>query len=93
MARQRKQPGFADWIEKTVHLPLGLAAEPGLIVLPPYLREVAGSMVDPAVKRLTIMKSARIGYSTLLSSLVAMGLGSNHATLLPGHCRVARYRE
>ena len=62
---------FVSWIERTIHLPLGLSAEPGQITLPIYLREIAAAMDDPSVEKITIQKSARIGFSTLLSSLIA----------------------
>jgi phage terminase large subunit GpA-like protein len=61
---------------------VGLSAEPGRIKLAPYLREIAAAMVDPAVERLTIQKSARIGYSTLLSSLIAYHLTEKPAPVL-----------
>lgn len=82
MATRCRKPGFPAWIEQTIHLPLGLSAEPGRITLAPYLAEVAASMVDPAVERLTIMKSARIGYSTVLSSLVAWHMTQDPAPIL-----------
>lgn len=70
---KKYQPGseFIDWIERTVHLPMGTAAEPGLIKLPVYLRQIAEAFVAPEVEKISIQKSARIGYSTLLSSLFA----------------------
>ncbi len=72
MARKAaKRLSFPTWIERTIHLPLGLSAEPGQITLPIYLREIAAAMADPAIEKITIQKSARIGFSTLLSSLIA----------------------
>lgn len=81
-AKQIKKLEFVNWIEQTVHLPIGLAAVPGQITLPVYLREVAASMVAPDVERLTIQKSARVGYSTLLSSLIAWHLTEAPAPVL-----------
>jgi phage terminase large subunit GpA-like protein len=48
-----------------------LSAEPGKITLSVYLRDIAVAMTDPAVEKITIQKSARFGFSTLLSSLIA----------------------
>jgi phage terminase large subunit GpA-like protein len=73
---------FTRWIERTIHLPVGLAAEPGLIRLPPYLREVADALTDPKIERITCMKSARLGYSTLLSSLIAYHMTEAPAPVL-----------
>jgi phage terminase large subunit GpA-like protein len=67
----RPAPGFVRWIERTVQLPVGLSAEPGKITVPPYFREVACAMVDPKVEKITLMKSARLGFSTLRTSRIA----------------------
>ncbi len=57
----RRRPDFVQWTERTIHLPLGLSAEPGQITLPVYLREIAAAMTDEGVEKLTIQKSARMG--------------------------------
>jgi phage terminase large subunit GpA-like protein len=62
-ARKTDKSDFVSWIEKTIHLPLGLSAEPGAITLPIFLREIAAAMTDPAVEKITLMRSARIGLS------------------------------
>ena len=62
---------FPAWIEANVCLPSGLAAVPGPIRVPCYLREVAESLADPAVEKITIQKGARLGATTLLSALIA----------------------
>ena len=82
MAKRSRRPDFAAWIERTIRLPVWLAAEPGPIKLPPYLHEVAEALTDPRVERVTCMKSARIGYSTLLSSLVAYHMTQAPAPVL-----------
>jgi phage terminase large subunit GpA-like protein len=72
MAKRRApKDDFVRWIERTIRLPIGLAAEPGKIKLPVYLRAIAAAMDDPAVGRITVQKSARVGFSTLLMALVA----------------------
>jgi phage terminase large subunit GpA-like protein len=81
----RKTPrnlSFVRWIERTIRLPVGLSAEPGRIAVPPYFREVAGAMVDPRTERITLMKSARLGFSTLLTSLIARHMTEDPAPVL-----------
>ena len=73
---------FAAWIERTIELPIGLAAEAGPIKLPPYMREIAASMTDPAVERLTLVKASRVGYSTLISGLIGWHLTEQPAPVL-----------
>jgi phage terminase large subunit GpA-like protein len=83
MAKPRGRTNdFVSWIESTIHLPLGLSAEPGQITLPVYLRDIAAAMADPAVEKITIQKSARIGFSTLLSSLIAYHFVEHPAPVL-----------
>jgi phage terminase large subunit GpA-like protein len=77
-----RNSSFPAWIESTVRLPLGLAAVPGKITLAPYWREVANAMVDPAVEKITIVKSAQVGFSTLLSSLIGWHLTEKPAPIL-----------
>lgn len=82
MVKRSSKSGLVAWIERTVCLPIGLSAEPGRIKLPVYLREIAASMTDPAIEKLVIQKSARIGFSTLLSSLIAWHLTEDAAPVL-----------
>ncbi len=77
--RRASKNNFLDWIERTVHLPLGLSAEPGQITLPVYLR--AAAMADPAGK-IVVQKSARLGFSTLLISLIAYHFTEKPAPIL-----------
>lgn len=69
--RKAKPVPLSRWIEDTVRLPAGLTAEPGPIKLAPYMREVADAIGDPAVERVTCLKSARIGWTTLMGGAVA----------------------
>jgi phage terminase large subunit GpA-like protein len=79
---KRKQPGFANWVEKTIHLPVGTSAEPGRITLPIYLREIADAFTKVGVEKITIQKSARIGYSTLLNALIAWHMSEDPCAIL-----------
>ena len=81
MARP-KRISFPVWMERTIHLPLGLAATPGQMKLAPYWREVASAMVDPTVEKITVVKSAQVGFSTLLSGLIGWHLTEQPAAIL-----------
>jgi phage terminase large subunit GpA-like protein len=61
---------LSTWIEKNVVLPEGLVAEPGPMKLWPYQRGVADAIGDPAYERVSFIKSARIGYTSLLTAAV-----------------------
>lgn len=56
---------LADWVEANVVLPSSLAAHPGRMRLWPHQVDIARSMGDPAVERITMLKSARVGYTQL----------------------------
>ena len=46
------------------------------------MREIAEAFVAPGVEKVTIQKSARIGFSTLLSSLIAWHLTERPAAIM-----------
>ena len=54
------------WIESKVRLPVGVAAEPGPIKLYPYQRGIATAIGDPKIERVTVLKSARVGYTAVI---------------------------
>jgi phage terminase large subunit GpA-like protein len=57
---------LSTWLEDVIRLPTGLAAVPGPLALHPYQRAIADAMADPAVERVSVIKSARIGFTTCL---------------------------
>ena len=65
-----KRQSLPAWIEENVRLPAG-TAEPGPIKLYPYQRGIAAAIADPKIERVTVLKSARIGYTALLTGALA----------------------
>jgi phage terminase large subunit GpA-like protein len=59
------------WIERVIRLPAGAAAEPGPIKLYPYQKGIAAAIGDAAIERVSVLKSARVGYTALLTASVA----------------------
>lgn len=62
---------LASWAEANIRLPDGLSAVSGPIRLYPFQHGIADAITDPAMARVTVQKSARVGYSTLL--IAALG--------------------
>lgn len=60
-----------QWIERVVRLPEGLSAEPGPVTLWPPQGEIATSIGDPAVERVTWLKSVRSGFTFIAACAVA----------------------
>jgi phage terminase large subunit GpA-like protein len=59
---------LSDYIEKTVNLPAGLSAVPGPIKLWPYQRGICDALTQ--YERVSVIKGARLGWSTLLAGVV-----------------------
>lgn len=62
---------LADWIESTIHFPATVSALPGKVRLWAYQRGICDAIDDPEISRITVQKSARIGYTSLLTAVIA----------------------
>jgi phage terminase large subunit GpA-like protein len=61
---------LSEWMESHIKLPEGGSAQPGAVRLYPYQRGIADAISDPLIERVTVVKSARIGYTSLLVGAV-----------------------
>lgn len=61
----------SEWIEKEIHLPSNVASISGPISLYEYQKGIIEAATDPTIDRVSVLKSARIGYSTILIGLLA----------------------
>lgn len=73
---------LSDWIEREIKLPSDVSSLPGSIRLYPFQRGIADAMSDPAIERITVVKSARIGYTTLLVGLLGSHVVNEPAPVL-----------
>lgn len=62
---------LAEWIESNIHLPQTASATPGRMRLWAYQRGICEAIDDPEIERVTVLKSARVGYTQLLSGIIA----------------------
>jgi hypothetical protein len=58
-------------MEENIRLPAGDTAIPGPIRMWGYQRGIADAIGDPLIERVTVIKSARVGYTTLLVGALA----------------------
>ncbi len=72
----------ADWIEQHIYLPQTASALPGRMRLWSYQRGICDALDDPTVERVTVLKSARIGYTALLSGIIASYVANSPAPIL-----------
>lgn len=70
VARKRPEP-LSRWLEGVVCLPSGIASAPGPLRLHPYQSAIADAIADPTIERVSVIKSARVGYTTLLVGAIA----------------------
>lgn len=73
---------LSEWIEKEMELPEDVASLPGKVRLYPFQRGIADAITDPTLTRVTVLKSARIGYTTLLTATVANYVVNDPAPIL-----------
>jgi phage terminase large subunit GpA-like protein len=60
----------SEWADRYFYLSPESAAEPGRWRTLPYQREPLDAMTDPAIERITFMKSSRIGYTKMLDATI-----------------------
>ncbi|GLV24161.1 phage terminase large subunit family protein [Sphingobium sp. TomTYG45] len=72
----------ADWIERNIFLPAESSATPGRMKLWAYQRGICDALDDPTIERVTVAKSARIGYTALLGGIIASYVSNAPAPIL-----------
>lgn len=63
-------------------LPEGMSRQHGKIRLWPYQRGIADAISNPEIERVTVVKSARLGYTTLLTGMIASYVANDPAQIL-----------
>jgi phage terminase large subunit GpA-like protein len=73
---------LSEWMEEHIRLPAGESAVPGKIRLWGYQKGIADAIGDSLIERVTVIKSARIGYTTLLVGALANYVHNDPSSLL-----------
>ncbi len=73
---------LSEWAEREMVLPDGVSALPGKVRLWPFQREIADAMGDPAIERVTVVKPVRVGFTTLLTSVLGSYVANDPAPIL-----------
>ena len=73
---------LSEWLEKEIRLPDDVSALPGPLRLYPFQTGIADALSDPGTERVTVIKSARIGYTTLLVGALAGYVANEPAPIL-----------
>lgn len=72
---------LAEWADENFLLPVG-DANAGRWRTMPYQRGLMDAMTDPAIERVTIMKSARVGYTKAFCAFVAYHMAADPCPIL-----------
>ena len=73
---------LAEWAECYARLPVGQNAMPGRWVPFEYQKEWLSAITDPAVRQVSIMKSARVGYTRCLDHAVGYYIHQDPSPIL-----------
>lgn len=82
MAGWRPPPrlSLSEWADEHFRLSAESAAEPGRWRTLPYQREMMDALTDPSVVQVSVMKSARVGWTLMLNAFIGYNL---HQTPCP----------
>ena len=73
---------LAEWIESNIYFPATVSALPGKVRLWEYQRGICDAIDDPEIERVTVLKSARIGYTSLLTGVIASYVSNQPSPIL-----------
>jgi len=62
---------LSDWADKYFYLSPESAAEPGKWHTIPYQKGIMDAITDPTIEQITVMKSARVGYTKVIDAAIA----------------------
>lgn len=73
---------LSEWADRHFYLSAESAAEPGRWKTLPYQRGVMDAITDPAVEQVTLMKSARVGFTKVVNAAIGYYLHQDPCPIL-----------
>jgi phage terminase large subunit GpA-like protein len=73
---------LSEWADREFVLSVETSAEPGRWHTLPYQREIMDSITDPEVVQVTLMKSARVGYTLMMSAAMGYYMHQDPSSIL-----------
>lgn len=73
---------LSKWIEANLRLPASVGALPGPLRLYQYQKGIADAISDPAVEKVTLVKAAQVGFSTLVTAAIGHYVCNDPAQIL-----------
>jgi phage terminase large subunit GpA-like protein len=80
--RMPKRMRLSEWADEKFYLSAESAAEPGRWRTIPYQRGIMDAITDPAVERVSVMKSARIGWTKILDAAIGFYMEQDPCPIL-----------
>jgi phage terminase large subunit GpA-like protein len=69
-------------MERELVLPEGVSSAPGRVRLWPYQKDIADAISDPLIERVTLVKSTRLGFTTLLTGAIGSFVANDPCPIL-----------
>ncbi len=84
LRRLRPPPrlSLSAWADDHFRLSAESAAEPGRWRTLPYQRGILDAITDPDIERVTVMKSARVGYTKMINAAIAFHMAHDPCPIL-----------
>src|SRR5882757_3485000 len=73
---------LSAWADQHFRLSAESAAEPGRWRTLPYQRAILDAITDPTVERVSVMKSARVGYTKCINAAIAYHMAQDPCPIL-----------
>lgn len=71
-----------EWADRHFHLSVESSAEPGRWRTLPYQRGIMRAITDPTVERITLMKSARVGYTKMIDAAIGYFMHQSPSSIM-----------
>ncbi|CAM3200329.1 phage portal protein [Corallococcus sp. ZKHCc1 1396] len=73
---------LSDWADRYFHLSAESCAEPGRWRSLPYQRGIMDAFTDPSVTHVSVMKSARVGWTKIVNALIGYSMHQDPCPIL-----------
>lgn len=80
--RPPKKLSLSEWSDEHAYLSAESSAQEGRWRTLPYQKGMMDAMTDPAIERIVVMKSARVGYTKCLNNLVAYHIHQDPTSIM-----------
>ena len=77
-----KKLSLSEWADENAYLSAESSAEGGRWRTLPYQKGIMDAITDPEIEQVTVMKSARVGYSKILNHVVAYHIHQDPAPIM-----------